>query len=71
MKQHASENVLQPGVQLAEFVVYHNWLKLNLSQSINGQFQDPKMEVLYHIRSYFVGRSPSIDLTLALDMYPF
>ena len=27
------------------------------------QFQDPKMEVLYHIRPYFVGIFPYIGLT--------
>ena len=26
------------------------------------EFQDPKMEVLYHIRPYFGGISPYIDL---------
>ena len=29
---------------------------------INGEFQDPKMEVLYHIRPYFVGIFPYIGL---------
>ena len=28
----------------------------------NGDFQDPKMEVLYHIRPYFVGIFPYIGL---------
>jgi hypothetical protein len=28
------------------------------------EFQDPKMEVLYHIRPYFGGRSSYIGLTL-------
>ena len=32
------------------------------------EFQDPKMEVLYHIRPYFVGIFPYIALTLALYM---
>jgi hypothetical protein len=27
-----------------------------------GEFQDPKMEVLYHIRPYFVGIFPYIGL---------
>jgi hypothetical protein len=27
------------------------------------EFQDPKMEVLYHIRPYFLGISPYIGLT--------
>ena len=27
------------------------------------KFQDPKMEVLYHIRPYFVGIFPDIGLT--------
>ena len=31
---------------------YHQW-----------EFQDPKMEVLYHIRPYFAGISPYIALT--------
>ena len=30
------------------------------------EFQDPKMEVLYHIRPYFVGIFPYIGLTQAL-----
>ena len=30
------------------------------------EFQDPKMEVLYHIRPYFGGIFPDIGLTLAL-----
>ena len=32
------------------------------------EFQDPKMEVLYHIRQYFGGISPYIGLTWALYM---
>ena len=35
---------------------------------IKWEFQDPKMEVLYHIRPYFVGIFPYIGLTLALYM---
>ena len=35
---------------------------------IQWEFQDPKMEVLYHIRPYFVGIFPYIGLTLALYM---
>ena len=31
--------------------------------SIQWEFQDPKMEVLYHIRPYFVGYIPYIGLT--------
>ena len=31
--------------------------------SIQWEFQDPKMEVLYHIRPYFVGIFPYIALT--------
>jgi hypothetical protein len=33
-------------------------------ERVNNQreFQDPKMEVLYHIRPYFVGIFPSIGL---------
>ena len=34
--------------------------------SNQGEFQDPKMEVLYHIRPYFGGISPYIALTLCL-----
>ena len=30
--------------------------------------QDPKMEVLYHIRSYFVGIFPYVGLIYALYM---
>jgi hypothetical protein len=30
---------------------------------IQWEFQDPKMEVLYHIRRYFVGIFPYIALT--------
>jgi hypothetical protein len=30
---------------------------------IQWEIQDPKMEVLYHIRPYFVGIFPYIDLT--------
>ena len=41
---------------------------LNLFFFLDGtssqwEFQDPKMEVLYHIRPYFVGISPYIGLT--------
>ena len=32
------------------------------------EFQDPKMEVLYHIRPYFGGISPYIGLIQALYM---
>ena len=32
------------------------------------EFQDPKMEVLYHISPYFGGIFPYIGLTLALYM---
>jgi hypothetical protein len=31
--------------------------------SVQWEFQDPKMEVLYHIRPYFVGIIPYIALT--------
>jgi len=31
--------------------------------SFQWEFQDPKMEVLYHIRPYFVGIFPYIGLT--------
>ena len=34
------------------------------SSDINGEFQDPKMEVLYHIRPYFAGIFPYI---MAID----
>ena len=30
---------------------------------IQWEFQDPKMEVLYHIRPYFMGMFPYIGLT--------
>ena len=35
------------------------WLR---ETSFQWPFQDPKMEVLYHIRPYFVGISPYIGL---------
>jgi hypothetical protein len=31
--------------------------------TVQWEFQDPKMEVLYHIRPYFVGIFPYIGLT--------
>ena len=34
-----------------------------LTISIQWEFQDPKMEVLYHIRPYFGGVFPYIGLT--------
>jgi hypothetical protein len=34
------------------------------SQSINGNKKDPKMEVMYHIRAYFVGIFPYIGIGL-------
>ena len=33
-----------------------------LQENIQWEFQDPKMEVLYHIRQYFRGISPYIAL---------
>ena len=33
---------------------------LNKMSDIQWEFQDPKMEVLYHIRPYFVGIFPEI-----------
>ena len=35
---------------------------LNKMSDIQWEFQDPKMEVLYHIRPYFVGIFPYIGL---------
>ena len=35
---------------------------------VQWEFQDPKMEVLYHIRPYFGGIFPYIGLTYALYM---
>jgi len=35
------------------------WKKMMINQ---WEFQDPKMEVLYHIRPYFGGISPYIGL---------
>ena len=40
-----------PGFLVSKFYMFH-W-----------EFQDPKMEVLYHIRPYFVGIFPYIGLT--------
>ena len=37
------------------------WLRL-VQGNIQWKFQDPKMEVLYHIRPYFVGIFPYIGL---------
>ena len=34
-----------------------------IEATIQWEFQDPKMEVLYHIRPYFVGIFPYIGLT--------
>jgi hypothetical protein len=36
--------------------------KDRVNQSIQWEFQDPKMEVLYHVRPYFVGIFPYIGL---------
>ena len=38
------------------------------TNTIQWEFQDPKMEVLYHTRPYFVGIFPYIGLTQALYM---
>jgi len=35
----------------------------DLWKTCQWEFQDPKMEVLYHIRPYFVGIFPYIGLT--------
>ena len=40
--------------------LYPNCWKVRLDQ---WEFQDPKMEVLYHIRPYFGGILPYISLT--------
>jgi hypothetical protein len=37
-------------------------LKIGGIMIIQWEFQDPKMEVLYHIRPYFGGISPYIGL---------
>jgi hypothetical protein len=43
---------------------YSNPKKIEKTTPTNQwEFQDPKMEVLYHIRSYFWGISPYIALT--------
>ena len=46
------------------------WILNDLNGWYNHQwkFQDPKMEVLYHIRPYFGGIFPCIGLTEALYM---
>jgi hypothetical protein len=36
--------------------------KDRVNQSIQWELQDPKMEVLYHVRPYFVGIFPYIGL---------
>ena len=36
------------------------WWKPSNIATIQWKFQDPKMEILYHIRPYFVGRFPEI-----------
>ena len=41
--------------------MYGHYINLMFGQ---WEFQDPKMEVLYHIRPYFVGIFPYIGLTL-------
>ena len=45
------------GVPQVRWMVYNQW-----------KFQDPKMEVVYHIRPYFVGMSAYIALTWASYM---
>ena len=44
---------------------FHSYVNVYQRVSDLGQweFQDPKMEVLYHIRPYFVGIFPYIALT--------
>jgi hypothetical protein len=37
--------------------------KDRVNQSIQWEFQDPKMEVLYHVRPYFVGIFPYRNLS--------
>jgi hypothetical protein len=39
-----------------------------VNPNVQWEFQDPKMEVLYHIRPYFVGISHYISLIKALYM---
>jgi hypothetical protein len=44
---------------------HYNWYRLDQYPTITmfqWEFQDPKMEVLYHIRSYFLGIFPYIGL---------
>jgi len=43
-------------------VIFHSYVKLPTSICTQWEFQDPKMEVLYHIRPYFRGISPYIAL---------
>ena len=38
------------------------WVFLEDQSSSQWEFQDPKMEVLYHIRPYFMGMFPYIGL---------
>ena len=39
------------------------WAAENYQDHGQWEFQDPKMEVLYHIRPYFLGIFPYIGLT--------
>ena len=39
-----------------------NYQRVFLNNTVQWEFQDPKMKVLYHIRPYFVGISPYIGL---------
>ena len=47
------------------WVIHDHWIRVIQEQ---WEFQDPKMEVLYHVRPYFVVIFPYICLTKALDM---
>ena len=40
---------------------------VHLEPFIQWEFQDPKMEVLYHIRPYFAGIFPYTSLEMAIE----
>ena len=44
------------------FSAIHRFLEDKIDSSYDWEFQDPKLEVLYHIRPYFGGISPYIAL---------
>ena len=47
----------------------HRWSIFLIENASQWEFQDPKMEVLYHRRPYFAWTFPYIGLTWALYMY--